>query len=102
MVENTSPRSSKNIAPNMEHNGVVERMNRTIVEKVRCMLKLAKPPMSFWGEVVNATVYLINRSPSVPLDFGIPQRVWIGKDVPCSHLNVFGCKAFMHVPKEQR
>ena len=66
------------------------------------MLKLAKLPKSFWGEVVNTTVYLINRSASVTLDFDIPQRVWTGKDVPYSHLKVFGCNAFMHVPKEQR
>ena len=64
------------------HNGVGERMNRTIVEKVRCMLKLAKLLKSFWGKAVNTTVYLIIISPSVPLNFDIPQRVWIGKDVP--------------------
>ena len=77
-------------------------MNRTIVEKVNCMLKLAKLPKSFWGEAVNTIVYLINISPSIPLDFDIFQRVWIGKDVPYSHLKVFGCITFMHVPKEQR
>ena len=43
------------------------------------MLKLAKLPKSFWGEAVNTAVYLINRSPSVSLDFDIPQRVWTGK-----------------------
>ena len=26
----------------------------------------------------------------------------MGKDVPYSHLKVFGCKTFMHLPKEQR
>ena len=56
------------------------------------MLKLAKLPISFWSEVVNTTVYLINRSPSVHLDFDVPQRVWTGKDVPYSHLKVFGSK----------
>ena len=66
------------------------------------MLKLAKIPKSFCGEFVNTAIYLINRLPSVPLDFDIPQRVWTGKNVPYSHLKVFGCKAFMHVPKEQR
>ena len=66
------------------------------------MLKLAKLPKSFWGEAVNTAVYLTNRSPLVPLDFDIPQRVWKGKDVPYSHLKVFGCKTFIHVPNEQR
>ena len=77
-------------------------MNQTIVEKVRCILKLAKLPNSFWGEAVNTAVYLINRLPLVHLGFDIPQRVWARKDVPYSHLKVFGCKAFMHVPKKQR
>ena len=66
------------------------------------MLKLVKLPKSLWGEAVNTVVYLINRLPSVPLDFDIPRKVWIGKDVPYSHLKVFGCKTFMHVPTEQR
>ena len=92
----------KTVPGTPRHNGVVERMNRTIIEKVRCMLKLAKLPKSFWGEAINTVVYLINISPLVPLDFDILQLVWIGKDVPYSHLKVFGCKAFMHVPKEQR
>ena len=85
-----------------QHNSVVNRMNRTIVEKVWCMLKLAKLPKSFWSEAINTTVYLINISPSVLLDFDIPQRVWTRKGVLYSHLKMFGCKAFMHVPNEQR
>ena len=62
----------KTVPGTPQHNGVVERMNQTIVEKVRCMLKLAKLPKSFWGEAVKTAVYLINRSPSIPLDFDIP------------------------------
>ena len=48
------------------------------------------------------TCYLINRSSPIPLDFDISKRVWTRKDVSYSHLKVFGCKAFVHVPKEQR
>ena len=77
-------------------------MNRTIVEKIKCMLRIANLPKSFWSEAVVTACYLINRSPSVPLDFDIPERVWTRKDVSYSHLKVFGCKAFVHVPKEQR
>ena len=66
------------------------------------MLKLAKLPKSFWGEAINTTVYLIKISPLVPLDFDIPQRFWTEKDILYSHLKVFKCKTFMHVPKVQR
>ena len=56
---------------------------------------------TLWGEVVRTTGYLINKSPSIPLAFDIPEKVLTG-EVSNSHLKVFGCKAFAHVPKEQR
>lgn len=66
------------------------------------MLKMSTLPKTFWGEAVNCVVYLINRAPSVPLDFDIPERAWRGSDPTYSHLKIFGCKAYMHVPNEQR
>ena len=65
-----------------QHNGVAERINRTIIEKVRCMLRMAKLPKPFWGEAVQTAYYLINRSLVVPLGFDIP-------DISYSHLKVF-------------
>ena len=95
-------RHEKTILGTPQQNGVAERMNHTIVEKIRCMLRMANLPKSFWGEVVVTACYLINSSPLVLLGFDISERVWTGKDVSYSHLKVFGCKAFVHVPKEQR
>ena len=46
--------------------------------------------------------YLVNRSPSVPLGFDILEKVWTSKEISYNHLKVFGCKAFIYVPKEQR
>lgn len=66
------------------------------------MLRMAKLPESFWGGAVQTACYLINRSPSVPLEFEVTERVWTNKDVSYSHLKVFGCRVFAHVPKEQR
>ncbi|KAM1152104.1 hypothetical protein EV1_034405 [Malus domestica] len=77
-------------------------MNRTIMEKVRRMLRTTKLSKQFWGEAVRTACYLINRSPSVPLGLNVPERVWTGNDMSYSYLKVFGCKAFVHVPKEQR
>ena len=95
-------RHEKTIPGTSQQNGVAERMNCTIIKKIICMLRMANLPKSFWGEAVVTACYLINRSPSVPLNFDIPKRVWTGKDVSYSHLKVFGCKAFVHVPKEKR
>ena len=30
------------------------------------------------------------------------ERVWTRKDVSYDHLRVFGCKAFVHIPKDER
>ena len=47
-----------------QHNGVAERMNRTLMENVICMLSNAQLPKSFWAEAESTACYLINRSPS--------------------------------------
>jgi hypothetical protein len=80
---------------------VVERMNRTIMERVRCMLSHAKLPRSYWGEVALTAYYLINRSPSARLEGKSPEEVWMQRPINYFHLRVFGCKAMVHVPKEQ-
>uniref|UniRef100_A0A2N9FFW3 Integrase catalytic domain-containing protein n=1 Tax=Fagus sylvatica TaxID=28930 RepID=A0A2N9FFW3_FAGSY len=54
-------RHEKTVPGTPQHNGVAERINRTIVEKVRCMLRMAKLPKSFWAEAVQTACYLINR-----------------------------------------
>ena len=95
-------RLEKTIPKTPQQNGVAERMNRTISERIRSMLSHAKLPKSFWGEAMNTAVYLINLSPSVPLDGDIPNRVWTGKDVSYGHLKVFGCRAFVHISKDER
>ena len=58
-----------------ELNGLAERMNRTIMERVRSMLGHAKLPKMFWAELLSTTTYVINRSPSVPLEGDSPQKV---------------------------
>ena len=83
-------------------NGLAERMNRTIMERVRSMLSHAKLPKSYWAKAMYTVVYLINKSPSVPLKGDVPHRVLTGKDVSYQHLRVFGCLAYMHVPKDRR
>ena len=81
-----------------ELNGLAERMNRTIMERVRSMLSHEKLPKSFWFETMLTAVYLINMSPSVRLKGDVPQRVWTGRSVSYHYLRVFRCLA----AKDQR
>ena len=94
-LEKTVPKSPK-------QNGVAERMNRTIEERIRCMLSHSKLLKSFWGEAMRTSIDLINLSPLVPLKGDVLERVWTGKDVSYDHLRVFGCKAFFHILKDER
>ena len=55
-----------------ELNGLAERMNRTIMERVQSMLAHAKLPKTFWVEALMTATYVINRSPSTPLDGDTP------------------------------
>ena len=55
-----------------QHNGVAERMNRTLLEKVQCMLSNARLGKEFWAEVVTYACHLIDRLPSTAIDDRIP------------------------------
>ena len=92
----------KTILKTLQHNGMVERMNRIIKKRIRCMLSHAKLSNSFWSEAIRIAVDLINLSPSAPLDGDIPDRVWTKKDISYRLLKVFGCQAFVHVSKNKR
>ena len=54
------------------------------------------------GRALMTTVYVINRSRSVPLESDIPQRIWSGKEVSYRHLRVFKCLAYVQIAKDQR
>ena len=56
-------------------NGLAERMNRTLVERVRCLLSQSQLPRSFWGEALNTVVHVLNLTPCVPLEFDVPDRI---------------------------
>jgi transposase InsO family protein len=95
-------RHERTVPKTPQHNGVAERMNRTIIERIRCMLSHAKLPKTFWGEALQTAVHLINMSPSVPLNGEVPNKHWSGKNVSYGYLKVFGCKAFVHIPRDER
>jgi hypothetical protein len=75
-------------------------MNRTIVEKVRCMLLESGLRKVFWTESVLTAVYLINRSPTAALEKSIPAELWYGQKQNLQKLRVFGSLVYLHIPNE--
>ena len=85
-----------------EQNGVAERLNRTLVETTRAMLLDAKLPQKFWAEAISTAAYLRNRSPTSAVEGTTPHQAWYGQKPSVEHLRVFGCVAYVHVPKDER
>ncbi|KAH9735646.1 Integrase catalytic domain-containing protein [Citrus sinensis] len=69
-----------------QQNGLAEMMNRTLVDKTKCLLINSKLPMSFWAEVVSTTSYLVNKSSSAAIGFKTPEELWSGKPGRYEHL----------------
>ena len=89
----------KTLVGKPQQNGVAERINRTLLEKARCMLSNAGlwDRKGFWAEAISTACYLVNRSPHTSLDFQIPEEVWSGHPVDYTTLRVFGCPVYAHV-----
>jgi hypothetical protein len=87
-----------------QSNGVVERANRTIMERVRCMVDDAGLSKKYWAFAVSVAVDLKNRTPTRSVVGKTPYKAWhrSGKKPSLNHLGVFGCLAFVHVAKEKR
>lgn len=80
-----------------QQNGVDERMNRTKMEKVHCMLSNDSLPKFFWTEAASTACFLIKRSPSITIDKNTPQEVWSGTPASYSDLRIFEYPAYAHV-----
>jgi hypothetical protein len=85
-----------------QQNGVAERANRTIMECARSMIHAQGLDLEFWAKAVNTTVYIKNRCPTKALESKTPQEAWTGRKPDVSHLRVFECKTFAHIPDEKR
>lgn len=84
-----------------QQNGKAERLNMTLLDKVRAMLADSGLPQELWGEAVTTANYLRNRSPVTSKD-KTPWELFTGNQPDVSNLKIFGCKAYVHVPKEKR
>ncbi|KAE8703105.1 hypothetical protein F3Y22_tig00110474pilonHSYRG00127 [Hibiscus syriacus] len=85
-----------------QQNGVAERMNQTLLEKVRCMLSNAGLGKAFWAEAVTYASHLINRLPSSAIGGKTPLEVWSGKPATdYDSLHIFGSIAYYHVKESK-
>ena len=72
------------------------------MEAAREMLHDQDLPMHLWEEVAKTTMYAHNCTPQRVLVNKTPEEVFFGKKLEVSHLRIFGCLVYIHIPKEKR
>lgn len=65
------------------------------------MISEAKLPNHYWGESLYTEVHVLNLTPTVALNNEVLDKIYFGKNVKYGHFRVFGCKAFVHIPKDE-
>ena len=83
-------------------NGVAERKNRHIAEISRALMIEKNMPHSYWAEAISTAVYIMNRMPITAIHDVTPKEKYVGKKPDLSHLKLFGCRTYVHVPDELR
>ncbi|PRQ42655.1 putative RNA-directed DNA polymerase [Rosa chinensis] len=89
-----------------QQNGLAERKNRQLLEVLRASLFGMNVPREYWGEALKSATYLINRTPSSVINFETPQQklgtLISAPTLPNLEPRVFGCVAYVHIPKHLR
>ena len=81
-----------------QHNGVVERKNRHLVETARTLLLHHKVPQRFWGDATLVACYLIKHMSSSISHDQIPYSILFpNQPLFCLPPRVFGYVCFVHI-----
>ncbi|XP_038904504.1 uncharacterized protein LOC120090876 [Benincasa hispida] len=79
-----------------QRNGVAERLNRTIMERVRCLLSDANLREKYWAEAASYTIFTLNRCPHSSLNILTLEEKWTKHPPNLENLRVFGCVGYIH------
>jgi hypothetical protein len=73
-----------------------------IAEVARALMANKSMLHHYWAEAVAIAVYIMNRTPTAAMHGMTPKEKYSGRKLDLSHLKVFGCIAYVHVPDELR
>src|SRR5712675_2086098 len=73
------------------------------MDKAMSMLHDAGLSYGFWEHAVCTATHIYNRSPIRSLKWCTPHKIWNdGHILDVSYFHVFGCKAYVHIHKDDR
>jgi transposase InsO family protein len=79
-----------------QHNGVIESLNRRILEQTRTMLHQSQMPKSLWGEAVNWAIWLKNRTSTQVLSHMTPFEQLMKEKLNLAHVPIWGQQVWVH------
>src|SRR5258708_31435737 len=82
-----------------QQNGVAERANRTLTERMRAMMKDANCSIALWGEAVCTAAYCLNRTLTSANGGFTPIQAFEGTVPDVSHTRIFYSDAYIHRSK---
>lgn len=83
-----------------EENSVCERYHRTILDGVKAMLKESKLEDKWWAEAAACFTHVWNRIGHK--EKKTPFELFLKRKPTVSYFKVFGCKAYVGIPKQNR
>ncbi len=83
-----------------EMNGQVERMIGILATKMRSLMGKMEVPNKYWPLAIVTAAFILNRTPSVALQGRTPLEEGTGEKPDLRRMKVFGCKAYVQIPKQ--
>lgn len=93
------------LAGTPQHNGIVERMNRTLLEKMVACMEHAGATELLWAEALKAVIHAHNHTVLRVGTQEVPEGLWRPHPTvkpSIDHLRVPFCDGWMMIPAEQR
>nr|GFA38443.1 retrovirus-related Pol polyprotein from transposon TNT 1-94 [Tanacetum cinerariifolium] len=78
-----------------EQNGVIERLNHTLVEAAQTMLSAAKVPQFFWAEAIVTACFTQNRSLVIPHHEKTPYHIINEQKPSVKFFHIFGSVCYI-------
>jgi transposase InsO family protein len=77
-------------------NGVAERLNCTLLERIQAFAHTSGLPKMLWGEGLRHATWLKNRTATCTLDSKTPFAALFGTPPDLSGLHLWGCPVWVH------
>lgn len=85
-----------------QQNSIVERKHRHLLNVTRALLFHSKLPKCFWSFALYHATFLINRLPSLVINYKTPYELLYNTPLTFLDIKVFGCLAFASTLKQNR